>query len=89
MKLIMCSVYLSIMHFNFRASFISIDYCGHFSILSSIIIQTCNYVVSIEYNNLCNKYLYEANERKISASHKDNENKDSLLNILLSLRSFQ
>ena len=77
------------MHFNFRVSFISIDYCGHFSILSSIIIQTCNYVVSIEYNNLCNKYLYEANERKISASHKDNENKDSLLNILLSLRSFQ
>jgi hypothetical protein len=32
------------------------------------------------YNNSCNKNLYEANERKTSASNKNNEN-SSLFNI--------
>ena len=66
----------------FRGSFIPLGYCGHFSNPSSIVIWKCYSVVTNEYNNSCNKYLYEANERKISATYKDNENKDSLLNIL-------
>ena len=70
----------------FHASFIPIGYCGHFSNPSSIVIEKYHYVVTNEYNNSCNKYLYEANERKISASYKDNENQDSLFNIPIFLK---
>ena len=46
-------------------------------------------MVTIEYNNLCNKYLYEDNERKISASCKDNKSTKLHYSIFHSLRSFQ
>ena len=46
-------------------------------------------MVTIEYNNLCNKYLYEDNERKISASCKDNKRTKLHYSIFHSLHSIQ